>query len=223
MPKISTSSVRITTPAGDVHYSITVNYTSAHGFYIAIPDEFAAAYDLMTDEQIKKHGLVCIRRGKYNNGEMICRAVAAPTEKEATSFFKTAVTYFAENTIQKRPVIILTFHKEGTLGKTSNGGHSLQDIGIKMGIDYAVEHRIGEKLQFTQEYKNHGYDCVSHVSIDNRWNCEVAVIDDTPENREYIERIYGALGQLQEQLMKLAKKDVLLAAIDNNQKLLVNA
>lgn len=224
MPKISTTNVRIDTEAGYVNYSITVNYTTTHGFYIPIPEEFSHIFDMAPEEQQKEYGLKNIRRGKYNNGDLICRAVAGESENQALQFFRAAVTYFATNTVQCRPVIIVTFNREGRPGKTDHGGMSFEDIGIKMGIDYAVEHKIGDKVKFLQEYKTHGnYDVQNLVRIKDRWGSEISIIDDTPANREYLERIYGALGQLQEQLMKLGKSDVLLAAIAEGQKLLVNA
>jgi hypothetical protein len=116
-------------------------------------------------------------------------------------------------------VIIVHF----TSPTTSYGGHSYNDqhpqLALQLGLTYATEFTIGSEKSYSTEAKpRYG------SSKFRLWDRDVTVIDDTKENRAWLESLYVALQNVETALTTITENNKTLQEfISSGQKLLPNA
>lgn len=218
MPKISNNKIGIQTKDIKKTYDVQIMYNQDNLFYAKIDPEFDALFDHAADETLKKFNA----KG-YNKGREFARIVTGDTEPTALSNVKKFYEHFLQETIQKRDVIIVFFKGDD---KTYYHGHYYNSnhpqIGMKFGLTYAVETTSGDKKVYNQyiTHSQFGSPETTRKEI-NLWNELVVIIDDTPENRTFLETLYNAFNDLNQKMKDFTgSSEKLLALIASKQPLL---
>jgi len=217
MPKIKSWSPRIYHKNGERHFDINLMYDSEVGFYCNVPAEFAEVIPILSDE-VKKE--LCInriyKRGSYHD------IIVAKTENDFYGTAPKALTALLEAAVVRKQVIILYFEKEGQSNIDNDYNKEHQKTGVKLAIKYCTELSIGDKKDYAE------FTMVQRFSQleEDRINVYPGrkghvVLDDTPENRIFVEDFYNKLKQLSELLSDIIMQPGrLLEVISSNQKLL---
>lgn len=223
MPKISTgNTINITTDKTDYRCSVDVYYDKKDHFRIEIPDGFRAQFDAAVASNAKLTG-----RDWDIDRKMI---VVGETEKEVLANFESVIRTFLNTSLNERPVIVIKYGD--TCDKPRNDYERQADSKYKVGLNlqliYCTEVSLpGTKLKY---YKYTKIQCLSKseltrraidVSFANQYSTGDCIIDDTPENREYLEMIHANIEKLAEAMKEYTKSPgSLLGLITSNQKLI---
>lgn len=225
MPKVSSAVIKINEKEISSTYNVDVIYNSTVLFYIVVPEEFNEQFDHVTDEELAESSAKKLYKRKSHFGpflRVICSATEAGCVENAKAFFKKLILL----SVVKRDVIIVRVNDDDyTLEKLKNGENDFGYMEVSMHMQYCLETKAGVKVQYRM-WRDSGDD-----SDPDRTYTEVRmgrentiVIDDTPENRLYLEGIYKKLIMLQQHLKQfIAAPEKLLEDISSNQKLLNEA
>jgi hypothetical protein len=219
MPKIKEVEIRVSGKSMNRYFKVVLMYNSDESFYAAIPSEFNELFDSMKEDELNKFGA----RRLYKNKNMtsFSRIVSHTIEFGCIENMKQILSVFMDQTIVKRNVIILFYNPQQN---TRYGGliHNTEhpQIGLQMGLTYCVETLSGDKKSYNIYSKNAlGNDTRTEISL---WNKSCVVIDDTLENRIFLETLYEALDKLNNKLADFTSTpEKLLNLISSGQKLLI--
>lgn len=220
MPKISKKTIRAgSRSTAEETFEVEVNYNQEELFYIKIPEKFNAVVDALESDQLKKYHAykhdVSPRGRSLSAAKSYHRAVNAPSEKEVVDRMQKFLTYLMAESVTVRKVILVYFMERVTTysGRAHNTEHP--EIGMQYGLCYGTETKVGKQGKpFYHDEKG--------IRNDGLWNENGhVVIDDTPENRLFVESIYTALGALIAKLeLHTNSPKALLELINSKQKLL---
>lgn len=223
MPKISNQRVKVRSDA-DTYVEYQVFYNSEYGFHAQVPDQFNDVFDLMPEKDHEAlHCRKVFKSGKRITTGVAKRCILGTGEDNCIanmySFLQKAVEY---KTV-KRDVIIVFYQTR----ETNFGGHEYNNdhpgLSLQLGLTYCTEVVVGDGkpdyYKFTKPTKSYIEVKKQRVSV---WDKEDAcVIDDTKENRAFVEQLYAALLTLQNKLKDYTKSGKsFLALIASRQKLL---
>lgn len=216
MPKISSNnSVRIQVDNNTKHFGVDVHYNKDFWFYARIPDELLEPLKHVSEPK-EYHVAYSTKSGKVVTGN---------TESECLDRVKTLFKALLNSQITHRNVIILFVDGPGRLrgAYESNYNDKHQKIELNVAMVYAEESVVLGGQPNYNKVTHHYFGSEkqvrkSSISI-GRSRC--VVIDDTSENRDFLESLYGKLSQLNETLQNFTKdNESLLGLISSNQRLL---
>lgn len=226
MPKISNNHMSIYHKDIKKNYTIVVMYNQEYTFYAVIPPEFKEIVHHLSDTERKDlfiHKKYASKRGSHIVDAAYDAIISATTEGDCLSRMRKCIESLMDKAIQQCKVIILFYNPKDTMNYNE---HKYNDqhpqIGLQMGLTYAVETSVGDKKVYSlyREYEAFGEKHVDRKEL-NLWNKAATIIPDTPENREALEYLYNALKLLNEKLTSFtATPEKLLEFIQSNVKLL---
>lgn len=225
MPKISNNRIEVRHEERREHFDIEINYNQDHHFYAVIPSAFDKAFDLMTEEDRKKYYAersYKSKRAAFNSDREYKRIISAPTEAEALSRMKVLCKHLISHELRVRNVIILRYREANTNYHGERYNHEHPQVGMMLSLLYCKESSMaGGKPQYYTE-REIGIDRRKVTeSVSMTWENNARVIDDTPENRAFLENLYGAFVQLKKKLDEFCgSTEALLELIASNQLLL---
>ena len=216
MSKIRTQSIRLETGRSVDHQYISIEiWYSDEEFYSPLKEEQQRKYEGFDTEVLKKFNLRehPIKRGK--------NVIVLSDKTEAALITKIKKFYEKElkDTTTSRDVIIVHFNSP----TTHYGGHAYNEehpqIGLQFGLTYATEFVIGTEKSYSSKAKA-GY---GHGKF-RIWDSDMTILDDTKENRAWLEQLYMALQNVETALTTITENNKTLQEfISSGQKLLPNA
>jgi len=216
MPKIKTTSLRVA-PEGVVNSMIVkVEIWYNEGvFFSPLREEYYAKYEGFESEQLEKFGLTF--REVNRSKSMICIVAKTEGELEAdmVKFYEKEIL----SSTSSRKVIIIHYSSP----TTSYGSHHYNEdhpqIALQLGLTYATEFVIGDEKSYSTQAK--GRYSRGKFRI---WDNGTTIIDDTKENRKWLETLYAALKNVETALDTITENnETLQKFISSGQKLLPNA
>jgi len=214
MPKISKNEVTISVGGLHTRHEAQIMYNQAHKFYYVIKEEHQKPAEMADDAKREswhvKRARLKGRSGNFTN------IISADTEAKVLEGAQGFLRYATEATIVEEDVIIVIYNPEF---KTNFHGLGYNDdhpqIGMKLGLLYAVKSFIGEKAFY---YKVNSRGDRKEIRL---WNEMTTELQDTPENREALEQLYAAFKNLNEKLSEMTKDSgVLQNFLESGMKLL---
>ncbi len=231
MPKIRKNHSRIVcegTPKGfeyDIMYSkrsSTDSKKDLNYFNIKIPAEYIPAFDLLSKEERQKFSCDSYTgKRDYNSrdiGYLRNRLVYADTEVEVIKNFEALMLHLIQQVITTRRVIIIYTDDDSHGGESvGNDFYGRSSVGINFGFKYLEESQIGESKKSYARVNGNGTKNEEYVHPHNK----LTIIDDTPENRVFLETLHDALTKLSATIMGVTKtSEALLTMINSGQKLI---
>jgi hypothetical protein len=230
MPKISTNRLCIyNTKQSHTEFVIDVFYNNDLKFYATIPDAFNENFDLLSFTEMQgfnagKH--YRSQTDRVSNPNNFKRIVSDTTENGVIKNIEKFLSYLIEFTIVSRDVIVLFFNTNETrynnmsFEKTKHPQRQMV-----LGITYCTETRIPNlgkpKYMQYKEYTTASGNLIKEKSEFHIFNDKCTVLDDTPENRIFLENIYVGFDNLIKAMEEFTKTpETLLALIQSGQKLL---
>jgi hypothetical protein len=213
MPKIKTTSLRLT-PQGfvnSIHIKVEIWYNDGV-FFSPLREEYYAKYEGFESEQLEKFGLTFreINRSK----SMIC--IVAKTESELEEDMVKFYQKEIESTTLSRKVIIIHYLSPNTSYGSHHYNEQHPQIALQLGLTYAMEFTIGEEKSYST--KAEGRYGRGKFRI---WDSGTTIIDDTKENRQWLETLYSALKNVETALDKITEtNETLQKFISSGKKLL---
>lgn len=221
MPKISKENIRVDTKDTNHTFEITVNYNKDHHFYATLPDEVIDSFNAMNDTERKKIGGFTFYKPGERHGGTGRPAISSATHEKLIQDMKKAIATLFEVSLIKRQVIVIDFNSER--GYSRSGGYTHEPTGFSLGLTYCTEVRVGAKdpkfYKYDKDYWNE--DRKTEVYISSRK--DAAIIDDTPENRKFLEDIYKAVKILGSKLQKYTKNDKSIMELITSNTILLPA
>jgi hypothetical protein len=220
MPKISNNRIGVGNNATEAFYDVPVYYNQARHFYCEIPKDFNESFDLL-DNLKKRHAF------KDRKGSKMIRGVEGTTEAEALQRTKTLLAELLTAQVKQRPVIVLFYHSRETTFGMHEFNEEHESLAIQLGLTYCTETKIGDsgepKYYIYKEHKWLGDEVRTTRTELHPYDSSTTIIDDTPENRHFLEGLYHALKQLQANLDKFTESPVALLGLINSNKNLLGA
>lgn len=221
MPKISKDNrIRIYTDKVDEVFIVDVNYTQDWKFQIEIPDVYKERFNA-TNQELRPNTVLTGKEYRSNR-KMI---VYAESEEDVKERFKNTITMFAEMSIQKREVMIVTCE-----ASTENTQYTKSDkpkTGLSLDICYATEVSVpGGKPKYYKFTERSGWNKEETETVKSEvqlsWRKEgVLIIDTTDENKQFLENIYENLKRLSDVMKEYTKtNESILELIASKQKLI---
>lgn len=225
MPKISNNQVTIYKETIKLHYTVVIMYNQNNMFYAVVPEEFNEHVKHLTDDE-RKTLYVSYERtnSRLQTKESSRFIICAETEQLCLERWKTAIKILAEKKIEKRNVIIIHFIPNNT---TSYGSMSYNrehtQIGLQFGLAYALETKSGDTKNYKRIHTHKDNNGNEHTSYQDmsiyRGSC--TVIDDTEENRLFLNNLYNALKNLHDKLKDYTStSESILQLIQSGTKLI---
>lgn len=234
MPKISKKTLKVVANGLAFYQDIDIMYNGDHGFYAVVPEEYKAAFDLLyeDDRKVKKFFLSMASKGF----SLTKRIIAGSSEADLIERLKAFFEYCKTESATSRPVICVFFKAEKEERQDSDlKDLKFDDLEMSFGFCYAMEESLGgAKPHYNIVYKEKRRHWMSddekndlrlmrqEVSFPYNWNKnDRLILDDTPENRAFLEELYRAYSTLRTKLAGFMKsKKSLLELIESKQKLL---
>jgi hypothetical protein len=231
MPKISKKTIKLIVNGLAFYQDIDLMYNADHGFYSVVPAEYDATFDLIYDDEKKREKFSLSKASKgYDRSK---RIINASLETELIESLKTFFEYCKTSIAKSRPVICVFFKSDKEEREDGDlKGLKFDDLEMSFGFCYAMEESIGgAKPHYNMVYKQSAYwadkeDRIvrQEVSFHYNWRAnkqEKLILDDTPENRLFLEELYRAYSTLRTKLSGFMRsKKSLLDLIESKQKLL---
>lgn len=224
MPKIRTATIRLT-PKGVVNATnIRIEIWYNEGiFFSPLRDEYQTKYEGFEPEQLEKFGLTTREKFGLTTREinrrksLICLTAKSEDEleKKIVKFYEKEI----EGTTNSRKVIIIHYSSPACSYGTHYYNEEHPQIAMELGLTYATEFTIGtEKSYSTPGHPRH------HRGKFRIWDSGTTIIDDTKENRQWLETLYAALKNVETALDTITENnETLQKFISSGQKLLPNA
>jgi len=211
MPKIKTTSLRLT-PKGvvnSIHIKVEIWYNDGV-FFSPLREDYYAKYEGFDSDKLEKFGLDFreINRSK----SMICISAKSELEDEIVKFYQKEI----ESTTASRKVIIIHYSSPNTSYGSHHYNEEHPQIALQLGLTYATEFIIGEEKSYSTTAK--GNYSRSKFRI---WENGTTIIDDTKENRKWLESLYAALKNVETALDTITENnETLQKFISSGKKLL---
>lgn len=215
MPKIRTHTVWYTVSPNRHSADVNIMYDgSMKLFYIAIPKAFEDAIHTLSDELKEQYNIKNALgiRGLY--GEAIIH------EKEQELIDKLEdLFYYCGNAIKKvRNIIIVSTESKSNAdaGKYDNTGCNKERFKLKQEFSFvlAIETKVGDGRPI------YTYQGVTYTNTISNYG-KTIIIDDTPENRAFLEDVYSKFDGLIMNLQKFFENsETVLQLIASKQLLL---
>lgn len=218
MPKIRTIDVKYM--ADDNEHVMPVNMMYDTGmkiFYIVAPEAFKEAIRTMSDELKEQYHVNSGQGLRGVHGWVISHESESVITNELRFLF-----HYCGNAIKKVRNVIVVWCKGQSNEDTQNWntvGSNKQRLELKQSFKfvYGVETKIGDG-DAVYTYQNITY---SNTITVRGYNESAVIIDDTPENRAFLENVYDKLDNLILNLQKFFDSpESVLQLIQSNQKLL---
>jgi hypothetical protein len=216
MPKIKTESIRLDLPetVHAQHLRIEIWYNEGQ-FFSPLREEHYKKYEGFEHDQLKKFNLDFIQINRSKSFICITETTEAKLITKATKFYEREL----KTTTQSRKVIVVHF----TSPTTSYGGHAYNEqhpqLALQLGLTYATEFTIGSEKSYSTEAKPRYGSSKFRI-----WDRDVTIIEDTKENRAWLESLYAALQNVETALTTITEDSgTLQKFISSGQKLLPNA
>ena len=215
MPKICKRYVKI--QEGDVKYTFdfTIFYSSKLGFYTEVPPGFDAQFEMLTDEQLKEFSAKKEFKYKYAQSGEHKKLVRGKSEDGVEMALKNLLTYLLTADVKREPVIIVEFEPGDKPDEVDEEDKDLKTNELhKLSLTFGVKYC--EKVQAANQAPRYFHETESRVwktththrnEIDvDGWNSDrLLIMPDTPENRQFVEEMHGALGLLIEKLTQVTE------------------
>lgn len=228
MPKISTNNIRIYTKKINEDFSIEVHYNQDNLFYAVLPERLNEAWDHLTEEQKKEFGASQYFKSMRDrmNGTNFKRIVSAANEGECLIAMKKVIESLIVSSIITRNVIVVFCNPKDNCqyGSFQENEHHPQ-IGVQFSLTYAVETRVGNGKNVYNIFKTYTglRDEVETTRRElNFYGPNYTVIDDTPENREFLENVYSKLVALKDALKEYTQTPESLLQLIASKQLLIS-
>lgn len=218
MPKIRTYTVTYTVSPNRHSMDVNIMYdTGRKLFYVVIPDSFDDAISTLPQESKDKWNIKPSFgiRGVYGD------AIIHESEKELINGLED-LFYYCGNAIKKVKNVIIVWAKgESSADKQewSSMGCNKERLDINQRFKFvlAIETKVGEGAPI---YTYQGVTYTNTISMSD-YGGKPIIIDDTPENRAFLEDVYAKFDALIINLQKFFQSsDTVLQLIASNQKLL---
>lgn len=218
MPKIRTYTVNYTVSPNRHQLDVNIMYdTGQKLFFVNIPESFKDAINTLPDNLKEKYNIKSANGIRGVLGEAIIHQQESDLIEQLEGLF-----YYCGNAIKQiRNVIIVSNHSHtGADSKQwDNIGCNKERFKLEQKFSFvlAIETKVGEgKAVYT--YQNVTY--TNTISLNNYHNTDI-IIDDTPENRAFLENMYDKFDSLISNLQKFFENsETVLQLIASNQKLL---
>lgn len=215
MPKIRTYTVTYTISPNRHSMDVNIMYdTGRKQFYVLIPDSFDDAISSMPDELKEKHNIKAATgfRGVYG------LAIIHQQEDELINGLEDLFYYCGNAIKQIRNVIIVSSKGKANADSKgwSNMGCNKERFILEQRFSFvlAIETKVGKGNPI---YTYQGVTYTNTIGYSD----STIVIDDTPENRAFLEDVYNKLDNLITNLSKFFESsETVLQLISSNQKLL---
>lgn len=219
MPKIRTYTVNYTVSPNRHTADVNIMYdTGRKVFYITIPDAFTDAINTMPDELKEKYNVNSSigLRGVYG------LAIIHQQEADLISGLEDLFYYCGNAIKQIRNVIIVSNKSKANADSKDYDamGCNKERFTLNQEFSYvlAVETKVGDGKPL---YTYQGVTYTNTISVYNGSYGNSIIIDDTPENRLFLEDVYCKFDNLITNLQKFFESsDTVLQLIASNQKLL---
>lgn len=219
MPKIRTQTVHYTISPNRHYMNVNIMYdTGQKLFYVNVPDAFKDAINTMPEDLKEKWNVKSAIgiRGVY--GLAIIHQQEADLINKLEDLF-----YYCGNAIKQiRNVIIVWSGSKSTTSQDKRYGDmgcnkERNEISQKFKFVLAIETKVGDGNAI---YTYQSVTYTNTISMSD-YGGKPVVIDDTPENRSFLEDVYIKFDNLIINLEKFfANSDTVLQLIASNQKLL---
>lgn len=230
MPKISKNTIQIyNKKQSNTNFVIDILYNQDLKFYAVIPAAFNENFDLLSGSELegfaatRKYKSVTDRVSSTQNFE---RIISSDTEVGVLSNMKRFLEYLIDFTIVSRNVIILFFNTNGTTYNNMSFAKSkYPQIQMELGLVYCVETSIPnvgtpKYMQYRKTERLSG-GFIEEKSEFNIWGKQCTVIDDTEENRAFLEKIYNGFSELISAMKEFTKTpEALLQLIGSGLRLI---
>ena len=213
MPKISKKEHSIFLGDQKFHrLTFEIMYNQKHLFYVKVDEQYN---DIISSEigldggdvltPIYKNGYGYI--GEKPTHYIVKSDTESGVEKKTVDLYKTIIG----KTLTKRPVIAILFRHSRVNYNSMRYNKEHDVIGFNFGLLYCIEQKTqgGQPDYYTSwQYKE------GSTNYTRCYLSDCTVIDDTPENRAFLEDLYNKIKNLETALSNfLPKEDVLLSII----------
>lgn len=220
MPKITTIQIPINIDGHREHHSADVYYHEGT-FYCILPEKFNTAYDHLAVKDKEKYHVKYYSTRKYVEGDRNKkRATFSTTEDGAVGAMSKLINYLFKMVVKKRRVILFGYDN-GRWGNKERE-EEFEEIKMELKIRFAEETSAGGKATYSESYVYSGWNneketMYREINVDEK----DVVVDDTPENREFLQSIYRAFSALITKMDEFTETpQKLLELIKSKQKLL---
>jgi len=199
MPKIKTTNIRLAPESAVNASTISIEIWYKDGlFYTPLGGIFLQKYEGFEIEQLEKFDLEFMRLNSK-------KGYVSITEKTEEALIAKAVKFYEkelEQTTSSRKVIIIHYSSP----TTSYGNHHYNEdhpqIALQLGLTYAVEFTIGDEKSYSTDAK------AKYGRTKFRmWDNGTTIIDDTKENRKWLETLYAALKNVETALDTITENE----------------
>lgn len=195
------------------YYDLDICYISGFGFFIQIPDELQKLVEYLTEEERTKF-LIKQYQHSHSYDPSDPFRVTHNEEHMVTYRIKEVLRHLLKQSVSTRNVIVVHFERIEPR-QHMNDFHSNNEhprVGLALAIAYGVETHIGEVKSYSR-WSNGPKICAAKDAK--------IVLDDTPENRSFLEDLYSKIELLTSKLEDLTNTpERLLGFIESNVKLL---
>lgn len=224
MPVVNKGFIEFSAQGVRQHLSYEIEYLSGVGFFILIPEKYIQNLDYLTEAQKAEYHVehVRVKIKKYAHSPL---AVITENEQRLRYIFLQLITLLSNISIKSRPVILVWFKalEIDRFDTPTRYEYQWQPRGCTLGLKYCLEQELdGKKVMVTESKRSTGevigYSSISMPGNPSEWP---VVLDDTPENRAFLEDLHRKLVALSTKLSELTgTQEQLLEFIQSNVKLL---
>lgn len=194
------------------HFKVNIFYSEGV-FYSPLEEEIGKKYINLDEADLKKRGI-----GTTKVKSDFILSINADSEAKLVEKLNLFYSEEIDLDTSSRPVILIHYESSACQYGDHFYNEEHPQTNIRLGLTYATEHRIGKSLSYSSEAR--GYRKQKFRIWDN---AEITVIDDTPENRKWLDSLYLSIRNVEEALDTLTRdKDKLLQVIKSGVKLLEN-
>ncbi len=217
MAKISTNNeIHIRAKSVEKIFLVGVYYNKDMKFFAQVPPEFFDHFNQLDEEKRKEFNAAQSSLHTWNI-DKVKHTIKGATEEECLINMENFITYAIDMIAIKRKVIVLSYvgsKIDNRSARKNNPEHPHLELGIS--LLYCTEVSTGA---------NNNTYCIFDENGGRRQDLDVrkdvTVIDDTEQNRKFVEDVYTKLDILNSALIKFTKTpEVLMQLIASNQKLL---
>jgi len=229
MPKIGSRKISFRHEGILITHEVTIWYDSEYQFYIPLPSEYWDPFDMLDTDERKKFYLEWKGKTKGSrdaNDYRSRRIVSDVSEAGTFAAFEKFVKYVADTKMERRAVIIVQFEKDSDAREENDT--IKPKISMHLGLNYCIETKLpGREPKYYRHWDQADYfdEKVNHmkeeVNVRGWRGSQDVVIDDTPDNRAFLEEIYKAYRLLIDRMGDFTKSsEALIRLIESKQKLL---
>lgn len=207
MPRISKQYRSIKINDVTVSFDFDIMYSTRNGFfYIIIPNRFDFFFQSLGPKGRSEYHVQSIHKGKFASSGLIGNVVIGKSETEVVDHLLVFCREAGETSTKTRPVIMVWFEdhndrntadRHAFSGRRQKSETHFPTVGFEFKFFYAEERRIGDGNP--HYYEINANRPSQHIPVTYNRNPSV-VMDDTPERRAMLEKIYDASDSLANQL-----------------------